>query len=530
MKILIAEDTEDARVLLADQLHVHGYDVECAVNGIEALAKARRSPPDVIVSDILMPEMDGFELCRQIKRDPQLNSLPFIFYTATYTDARDEHFALSLGASRFVVKPADPADFLQIIEEVLAEHAANILPVPHNPTASDDVLEHMHVETLSSKLDKKIHELETQKEHLQLITDAMPVLMSDIGPDFRYRYVNKAYEDWFHVPRLEIIGRHVRDIVGEEVFHIYESNMGKALKGESITFEVELPVINNNKRFIQAKYIPHALCKENGTGFFELVNDISDRKQAERELLMHREHLEELVAERTAQLDASNKELETFCYTVSHDLRSPLRTVSGFCQILQEDYASSIDADGQDYLVRIRKNVHHMGELIDDLLALARLSSCELSQDTVNLSALARDVVELIQHNYPDVEAKCSIEDGLSVTGDAALLRVVLENLFDNAWKFSANSKNPVIKFGSVMQDNQTVFYISDNGAGFSMDNSDKLFGAFQRLHDKEEFSGTGIGLASVKRIIQRHGGAIWAEGEPGEGATFYFTILKLRQ
>ena len=528
MKILIAEDCENSRLLLADQLQVHEYEVESAVNGVEALKKARQSPPDLIVSDILMPEMDGFELCRQVKRDTALHNIPFIFYTATYTGARDEHFALSLGASRFVLKPEDPSRFLMIIEEVLSDHAKGELTVPDKPSASDEVLEHMHAEALTKKLDKKLHEIEKQKEHLQLITDAMPVLMSDIGNDCCYRYVNKTYEDWYNISRTEIIGKHVRDIIGEEAFKLIEPHINTALEGEPVKFETRLPTQDDSERYILARYIPHNDDSDSAAGFFELVSDITERKQAEQELKLHREHLEELVTDRTAQLNASNKELETFCYSVSHDLRSPLRSISGFCQMLKEDYTDSLDSTALDYLARMHNSVHRMDRLIDDLLTLSRVSRCELKQETVNLSSIAKEIAELMKNNYPGRTVDYDVEEKLSVCGDAGLLRVVLENFLDNAWKFTAHTHTPKVAFGSLKEDDKIVFYVRDNGAGFSMNYVNKLFSAFERLHEANEFPGTGIGLASVQRIIQRHGGEVWAEGKTNKGATFYFTIPAL--
>jgi PAS domain S-box-containing protein len=525
MNILIVEDNEDARLLLEDQLRVHGYDVESAVNGVEALSKAHKFSPDLIVSDILMPEMDGFELCRQVKRDPSLKSLPFIFYSATYTGSEDKRFALSLGASRFIIKPQDPARFVQIVEEVLSEHQKHKLKIPEKPSKSDKELEHMHSEVLTKKLDKKLHELQTQKEYMQLITDAMPALISHIDNDYRYQYVNKAYEDWYHVCRREIIGKPVADVIGEKAFQIIRPFMDKALAGEAVTFEALLPGRDDSQRYILAKYIPHDDNNSGSRGFFELANDITERKQAEQELKLHRERLEELVADRTAQLDVSNKELEAFCYTVSHDLRSPLRSVNGFSHMLMEDYAQSLDGNAMEYLQHIRDSAQRMDRLIDDLLNLARVSRSELKQETVNLTDIAHEVVEELKHGYSGRKMETIIEGDLIVQGDAGLLRVVLENLLDNAWKFTSQTTDSKVEFGSFNKDGKVVYYVRDNGAGFSMDSVGKLFDAFQRLHASNDFPGTGIGLASVQRIIQRHGGEVWAEGEVGTGATFYFTI-----
>ena len=240
---------------------------------------------------------------------------------------------------------------------------------------------------------------------------------------------------------------------------------------------------------------------------------------------LHRERLEELVASRTAQLNVSNKAMEEFCYMVSHDLRSPLRSVSGFCHMLMEDYAESLDVQAQDYLKHIRDSVHRMDKLIDDLLNLSRVSRIELKREKVNLSAISREIVEHLERAYPGRKVEYKIEDNLFVKGDTGLLRVVLENLLDNAWKFTAQTEKATVEFGSIKEAGKVVYYVGDNGAGFSMEFNSKLFAAFQRLHEASEFPGTGVGLASVQRIIQRHGGEVWASGEVNKGATFYFTI-----
>ena len=525
MRILVVEDTEDARLLLVDQLQVNGYEVEDAVNGVDALAKARQHMPDLIVSDILMPEMDGFELCRQAKHDPELRKIPFIFYSATYTNAQDEQFALSLGASRFVIKPHDPKQFMQIIKEVLDEHVNGELSVPESPTVTDDVLEHMHSETLTKKLDKKVKQLEKQQEYLQMITDAMPVLMSDIDADCCYRYVNKTYEQWYRMSRDSIIGKPMQEIVGSKAFAILKPYVDRALKGEMITIETKFPIQGKPDCYILARYIPHT--GENGevSGLFEMISDITARKKSEQELALHKEHLQELVTERTAQLDASYKELESFCYTVSHDLRSPLRSISGFCNILTEDYESTIDNAGKDYLARIIKSVKNMGTMIDQLLEVSRLTSCEMKYEQVDLSTIATEVADVMRQNYPGRIVECAIEQGLTVNGSYSLLRIVIENLFDNAWKFTAKNASAQIEFGVTQQGGRQVFYVRDNGTGFSMEYAHELFVPFRRLHNTDDYPGTGVGLASIKRIIQRHGGDIWVNSEPDKGTTFFFSL-----
>ena len=221
------------------------------------------------------------------------------------------------------------------------------------------------------------------------------------------------------------------------------------------------------------------------------------------------------------ELEGTNRELEAFSYSVSHDLRAPLRTIDGFSQILAEDYGDRLDEEGLDYLARVRSASGHMAELIDDLLDLSRVGRRPLKRERVDLSALASSVIEDLMRSDPDRDVNVVIEPGVTAYGDVGLLKVALENLLGNAWKFTAREERPTISFGT----SGGGYHVSDDGAGFDAAYKDKLFGAFQRLHGPEEFEGTGIGLATVARIVHRHGGEVWAEGAVGEGASFFFTL-----
>jgi light-regulated signal transduction histidine kinase (bacteriophytochrome) len=231
------------------------------------------------------------------------------------------------------------------------------------------------------------------------------------------------------------------------------------------------------------------------------------------------------VAERTAQLEAANKELEAFSYTVSHDLRAPLRAVDGFTRILLEEYAPQFDAEGRRFCGLISNNTRRMGELIDDLLAFSRLGRAKMHPAPVDMASLANATFLELTALSERARIDFHLEPLPPATGDPALLRQVWANLLANAVKFSAKKERPSIEVRGVQQGGAVVYSIRDNGAGFDMRYVDKLFGVFQRLHNVREFEGTGVGLAIVQRIVHRHGGRVWAEGAPGEGATFYFTL-----
>jgi len=253
--------------------------------------------------------------------------------------------------------------------------------------------------------------------------------------------------------------------------------------------------------------------------------DITERKKIEKELQQYRSHLEELVAIRTAELETSNKELESYSYSIAHDLRSPLRAITGFSQILKNDAKERMIPDDVDILERIIAAGKNMSELIDDILELSRITRSELHYENVDLSKLGTLIIHRLQLSQPEREVQWQVEDNLQVRGDSRLLEVAMQNLIENAWKYSRDRKPAQIKLGKEMQGKQVVYFLKDNGVGFDMQYRNQLFKPFNRLHALEDFEGTGIGLATVQRIIQRHGGNVWAESEEQKGATFYFTL-----
>jgi len=260
-----------------------------------------------------------------------------------------------------------------------------------------------------------------------------------------------------------------------------------------------------------------------------------DENRSIREQLLQKElevvaansarELAETRATFVEELERKNGELEAFSYSVSHDLRAPLRSIDGFSQALLDDHAAELSAAGQDYLRRVRRSAQRMGELIDDLLLLSRVGRAELSRDSVDLSSIASAAAEELQRKDPDRQVGLRIENQLLADADGGLMRVVFDNLLGNAWKFTAKVSEARIEVGANRRDGSIDFFVRDNGAGFDMNHAESLFRPFKRLHSSSDFPGTGIGLATVYRIIDRHGGRIWADGGVDQGATFHFTI-----
>ena len=337
---------------------------------------------------------------------------------------------------------------------------------------------------------------------------------------------NQACDDIFEYG-AEIVGQKYHQLLYyAHDAHRIETALSQVFLGHSLSnLNISFKSQAGDERFMATRLYPLFDYRGDVETAIFANTDITERVLAEQEIRLLNEALEQRVKERTAQLEAANKELEAFAYSVSHDLRAPLRSVDGFSQALLEDYADQLDSTAQDYLRRVRAASQRMGQLIDDLLKLSRVTRGELSHTQIDLSALAQEIATELQHTQPERLVEFDITPGLSACGDARLLRLVLENLLGNAWKFTRHHAQVHIEFSCMHVDNDTIYFVRDDGAGFDMAYADKLFGAFQRLHSSTEFEGTGIGLATVQRIIHRHGGRLWAEAEVEKGATFYFTL-----
>jgi signal transduction histidine kinase len=407
IEILIAEDSRTQAEKLQHVLEEHGYKVTTAPDGRQALAAARRRKPALIISDVVMPEMDGYELCRQIKADPKLGDIPVILVT-TLSDPQDVIRGLECRADNFILKPYDERYLLNRVEFAL---------------------------------------------------------------------------------------------INREMRQTDQAGMG-----------VEI-FFNGQKHFITADRL-------------QILNLLLSTYDAANQRNRELNHSQEELRSLNAKLEDANQELESFSYSVSHDLRAPLRAIGGFSRMLEEDQAAGLDDEGKRLVRVIQDNTRKMGQLIDDLLAFSRLGRKPISTAQIDTGKLVGEVLEEVQA-AAERRAKVVVGPLPSAYADATLIKQVWINLLSNAVKFSGKRDDPRVEVSSYEDGADTVYCVKDNGAGFDMRYHDRLFGVFQRLHGDEEFSGTGVGLAIVRRVVTRHGGRVWAEGKVNEGATFYFALPK---
>ena len=452
-RVLVVDDNADLRAYLA-----------------RLLAAARRAPPALVVSDIMMPRLDGFGLLRALKGDPALRMVPVILLSARAGEEATVE-GLDRGADDYLVKPFAARELLARVRTHLA----------------------------------LARERDVVDRFFQLSLDMMVIA----GVDGYFRRVSPAFATlgW---TEAELLARPFLDFVHPDDVPATLAEVEQLRRNvPTIHFENRYRCRDGSYRWLAWTAAPDP----HGT-LYAIARDVTENRRIQDELAR-------------AKDDAlyANRELEAFSYSVAHDLRSPLRSIDGFSQALLEDYGETLDADGKRYLGFVRESAQQMAELIDDLLALSRVTRTELNRGDVDLSALARATIGRLQRAQPDRDLTVTIEDGLRDRGDARLLAVVFDNLIGNAWKFTSKRADARIEVGAITQGGRRAYFVRDNGAGFDMAFAGKLFGVFQRLHAATEFEGTGVGLATVQRVLHRHGGRVWAEGAVDRGATFYFTL-----
>lgn len=477
VKILLVDDNADNLVSLEAALEILNEQMVVAHSGREALRHLLEHDFAAILLDVKMPDMDGFETAELIRARKRSQHTPILFLTG-YRNEEHLFRGYDLGAVDFLFKP--------IVPEVLRSKVA--------------VFVELHRSAQRQKAQAQV--LAKAELKFRSLLEAAPDAMLITKESGEIVLANSRADALFGYNRHELLAGNINKLI---------PNWNLELGSDVRPFDA---VCKDGMQF-PAEISSSPLQTEEGLLVTSFIRDITERKRAEQR-----------IEERNQQLADLNRELEAFSYSVSHDLRSPLRSIEGFAKILLRDYSGKmLDSTGDDYLQRMRTAAGRMGQLIEDLLELSRVSRTEFSLKNVNLTDMATDIFQELRNRYPDRQIETSVEPGMTAQADPRLLAVVLNNLLGNAWKFTGKTAHPRIDFVHQIKKGTEIFSVRDNGAGFDPAFADKLFSPFQRLHKSSDFEGTGVGLAIVHRVIQRHNGRVWSESEIGKGATFHFTL-----
>jgi len=516
--ILIIDDSVTYRSELRRALEQAGYTVIVAASGEDGLKLAADHRPTGIVVDGVMPGIDGRTVVRRLRLDSALRGTPCVLLTASEA-AGSELQALEAGADAFVRKEEDLEVVLARVAAVL-RHAVGgrvaeaSLAAPKRILAADDSQTYLHA--LAGALRNDGYDVvlaRSGEEALELLTAQtadcilLDLIMPGIGGREACRRI-KAEPSVRDIPLIMLTAVEDRAAMLDGLALGADDYISKASD-----FEV-----------LKARLRAQLRRKQFEDEHHRVREDLLRSQMAAAEARAARA-ISETKAALSDELARKNRELESFSYSVSHDLRAPLRAIDGFSRTLLDDYRPSLDERGQRYLTRIRAGAQRMGELIDDLLQLSRVARSDLARQPTDLSDLVRTVVTELERQQPDRHPQVTIAEGVTALADRRLIRVVFENLLGNAWKFTTKTAAPRVEFGREEREGRNAYFVRDNGAGFDMAFAANLFAPFQRLHSEADFPGTGIGLATVYRIVDRHGGRVWAEGIVGQGATIYFTL-----